>query len=64
MCSGSDFGAFSMILDSRVIRLKHSHCPHCGSEQLEIVWKVENPDLVTYECKNPQCGKITEESAQ
>ena len=51
-----------MIIDSRAIRLRHSSCPKCGSKNIEIVWKCEDPENVSYECLD--CKEVTTEPAQ
>ena len=53
--------AEDFIVDSVAIRIKHNSCPKCGSKNIEIVWRCEDPDVVSYECLD--CKTITKESA-
>ncbi len=49
------------VVHAVAMRIKHSVCPKCGSKNITIVWKCEDPDAVSYEC--PDCKEVTRESA-
>ena len=51
-----------IVLDEVGFRIKHTHCPQCGSENLEIVWSCEDPHVVSYTCLD--CKAVTTEAAQ
>ncbi len=52
----------SFIIDQLSMRIKHDHCPKCGSDRLEIVWRAQEPDVVTYTCVD--CKAVTIEAAR
>jgi len=54
--------ASGIVLDQVGLRLKHSRCPQCGSDNLEIVWRREDPKVVSYTCLD--CKAVTKESPQ
>ncbi len=49
-----------MILDEKTMRIKHVRCPKCGSEHIEIIWRCEEPGIVSYECLD--CKQVTKKS--
>jgi len=51
-----------MILDAVAMRIKHVRCPKCGSENIEIIWRCEEPGIVSYECLD--CKQVTKESTR
>jgi transposase-like protein len=51
-----------IVLDEVGMRIKHTHCPKCGSDNLEIVWRCEDPGVVSYICLD--CKAVTKETAQ
>ena len=40
-------------------RIKHTHCPKCGSENIEVIWRCTEPEIVSYECR--ECEQVTRE---
>ena len=50
-----------MILHAVGFRISRTSCEKCGSRNIEVVWRCEEPSVVSYECKQPHCGHITKD---
>ncbi len=52
------------IIDGVGFRISHRHCRKCGSDNLEIVWRCEEPMTISYECQETSCGHVTKEEQE
>jgi hypothetical protein len=50
------------VIDAVSVRLRHKRCAKCGTDNIEIVWSAEKPEVVRTECKD--CDWKVEEPAR
>lgn len=51
-----------MVIHEVGMRIKHVCCPKCGSPDINIVWRADESDIISYECNG--CKQVTKESSR
>ncbi len=51
-----------MIIDQVGFRISHTHCKKCGSDNIHVHWRCEEPSTVYYEWQEKNCGHVTKEN--
>lgn len=50
------------VIDAVGFRIMHRRCSKCGSDNIEIGWRCEKPEVISYKCLEKDCGHVEEET--
>ena len=53
-----------MIIDAVGFRISHTKCEKCGSDNIQVIWRCDEPSTISYECQETNCGHVSKENQE